>query len=142
MVETLRRAAPAAAPAGITATPTEDALEELKASLRRLLATLLDRALGIALDKVETLAGSFDEIAARGGVPINALLGGLRAKLQGRSAIWGAIKGAFGALSPQIKALLIIALVLALLLLPVTIVLLLLVLIAVAIWAAVRAGSR
>ena len=141
MVETLRRAAPAA-PAGVTANPTEEALDELKASLRRLLATLLDRALGIALDKVETLASSFDEIAARGGVPISALLGGLRAKLQGRSPIWGAIRGAFAALSPGVKALIIIALVLALLLLPVTVVLLLLALIVVAIWLAVRAGSK
>jgi hypothetical protein len=141
MVETLRRAAPAA-PAGITANPTEEALDELKASLRRLLATLLDRALGIALDTVETLAGSFDEIAARGGIPVSALLGGLRAKLQGRSPIWGAIRGAFAALSPGVKALIIIALVLALLLLPVTVVLLLLALIVIAIWLAVRAGSR
>jgi hypothetical protein len=141
MVETLRRAAPAA-PAGITANPTEEALDELKASLRRLLATLLDRALGIALDKVETLASSFDEIAARGGIPISALLGGLRAKLQGRSPIWGAIRGAFAALSPGVKALIIIALVLALLLLPVTVVLLLLALIVLAIWLAVRAGGK
>jgi hypothetical protein len=141
MVETLRRAAPADA-AGITAAPTEEALEDLKASLRRLLATLLDRALGIALDKVETLARSFDEIAARGGVPVGALLGGLRAKLQGRSPIWGAIRGAFAALSPGVKALIIVALVLALLLLPVTVVLLLLALIVLAIWAAVRAGNR
>jgi hypothetical protein len=141
MVETLRRAAPVA-PAGITANPTEEALDELKASLRRLLATLLDRALGIALEKVETLATSLDEIAARGGIPISALLGGLRAKLQGRSPVWGAIRGAFAALSPGVKALIIIALVLALLLLPVTVVLLLLALIVVAIWLAVRAGSK
>jgi hypothetical protein len=141
MVETLRRAAPGA-PARITANPTEEALDELKAGVRRLLATLLDRALGIALDKVETLARSFDEIAARGGVPINALLGGVRAKLQGRSPVWGAIRGAIAAMSPGAKALLILALVLALLLLPVTVVLLLLALIAVAVWAAVRSGSR
>jgi hypothetical protein len=141
MVETLRRAAPAT-PADITANPTEEALDELKASLRRLLATLLERAFGIALDKVETLAKGFDEIAARGGIPVSALLGGLRAKLEGRSPIWGAIRGAYSALSPGVKVLIVLALVLALVLLPVTVVLLLLALIVIAIWLAVRTSGR
>ena len=117
-------------------------MDELKASLRKLLATLLDRAFGLALEKVETLARSFDEIAARGGLPMHALLGGIGASLQGRNPIWGAIRGAIAGMSPEAKAALIVALVLALLLLPLTVVLLLLVLIAVAVWAAVRAGSQ
>lgn len=115
--------------------------EELKASLRKLLATLLDRAAGLALDKVGRLARSLDDIAARGGVGLNALLGGARAALEGHNPIWGAITGAVSALSPWAKAALIVALVLALLLLPVTVALLLLVLIVVVVVAAVRAGS-
>jgi hypothetical protein len=113
-------------------------VEELKASLRKLIATLLDRALGIALDKVEQLARTFDDIAARGGVKLNALVGGVRAKIEGRNPIWGAIKGALSAMSPPAKAALIAALILAVLLLPVTVVLLLLVLIVVAVVAAAR----
>jgi hypothetical protein len=116
-------------------------VEELKASLRKLLAALLDRALGIALDKVERIARNFDDIAARGGVGLNALVGGVRAKLEGRNPIWGAITGAMSAMSPQAKAALIAALILALLLLPVTVVLLLLVLIVVAVVAAAQARS-
>ncbi|MEN3271035.1 MAG: hypothetical protein V7646_7929 [Pseudonocardia sp.] len=128
---------------GAVAQPAEQTpLDELKASLRKLLATLMDRAFGLALDKVEVLAGKLDEVAARGGLGLNALLGGVRASLQGRNPIWGAIKGAVAAMSPAAKAALIVALVLALLLLPLTVVLLLLVLIVVAVWAAVRAGSR
>jgi hypothetical protein len=141
MVETATHAATRTSRA--VAQPAEQTpLDELKASLRKLLATLMDRAFGLALDKVEVLAGKLDEVAARGGLGLNALLGGVRASLQGRNPVWGAIKGAVAAMSPAAKAALIVALVLALLLLPLTVVLLLLVLIAVAVWAAVRAGSR
>ena len=115
--------------------------EHLKESLRKLLARLLDRGFGIALDKVEQLAQTLDDIAARGGYKIGALFGGARAAISGRNPIWGAITGAVAALSPAAKAAIIIALVLALLLLPVTVVLVLLFLIVVAIVAVVRARS-
>lgn len=115
-----------------------DPLRELKESLRRLLATLLERAVGLALDKVEQLARSLDEMATRGGPKLGALFGGARAALSGRNPVWGAIRGAVSALSPAAKVALVAALVLALLLLPVTVVLLLLVLIVVVVVAAVR----
>ena len=115
--------------------------EELKASLRRLLATLLDRAFGIALERVEDLAGWLDEVAARGGIKMNALLGGVRSAIGGRNPVWGAVVGAFRGMSPATKVALVAALVLALLLLPVTVVLLLLFLIIAAIVAAVRASA-
>jgi VIT1/CCC1 family predicted Fe2+/Mn2+ transporter len=89
--------------------------EQLKSSLRRLLAALLERGFGIVLESVERLAGTFDEIAARGGVKVGALWGGARAGLSGRNPVWGAVKGAFSALSAPARAALIIALVLALL---------------------------
>ncbi|WP_345605633.1 hypothetical protein [Pseudonocardia adelaidensis] len=130
-------------PGGNGSAPDEQPpLEELKASLRRLLATVLDRAFGIALERVEDLAGWLDEVAARGGIRMNALLGGARAALGGRNPVWGAIVGGFRAMSPAARVALIAALVLALLLLPVTVVLLLLFLIIAAVVAAVRASSR
>jgi hypothetical protein len=116
--------------------------EQLKASLRELLATLIDRAFGLALDAVEGLARALDDVAARGGLPLNALLGGARALLEGRNPVWGAVKGAVAAMSPAAKAALIAALVLAVLLLPLTVVLVLLALIVFAVWVAVRAASR
>lgn len=102
---------------------------------------MLERTFGMALDKVEQLSRKLDEIAARGGVKIGALLGGVRAAVAGKSTVWGAITGAFSALGPGAKATIIIVLVLALLLLPVTVLLILLLLIAVAIVAIVRTRS-
>jgi hypothetical protein len=124
-----------------TRTPDGPPTEQLKASLRRLLAVLLERGFGVVLDSVERLAGTFDEIAARGGVKMGALWGGATAGLSGRNPVWGAVKGAFSALSTPARGALIIALVLALLLLPVTVVLLLLALIALAIIAVVKTRS-
>lgn len=124
-----------------TERPEPAPLDELKASLRRLLATVLDTAFGLALDKVEDLARSLDDIALRGGPKVAALLGGVKAKLGGQNPVWGAIRGAFSAMSPMAKAALITVLVLALLLAPVTVVVLLLVLIVVAVVAAVRSNS-
>lgn len=135
--------APARSPVrGGTPQPSEGPpTEQLKASLRRLLGALLERGFGIALESVERLAGTFDEIAARGGVKVGALWGGATAGLSGRNPVWGAVKGAFSALSTPARAALIIALVLALLLLPVTVVLLLLALIGLAIIAVVKTRS-
>jgi hypothetical protein len=129
-------------PGGNGSGPDEPApFEELKASLRRLLATLLDRAFGIALDGVEGLARWLDEVTARGGVRMNALVGGARAVVSGRNPVLGALIGGFRALSPGAQVALVAALVLALLLLPVTVVLLLLFLIVAAIVAAVRTSA-
>ncbi len=116
--------------------------DQLRAALRELLAAVLERTFGMALDKIEQLSRTLDDIAAHGGYKIGALFGGVRAWAAGRSPVWGAIVGAFSALSPGAKAAIIIALVLALLLLPVTLVLLLLLLIAVAIVAVVQSRSR
>jgi hypothetical protein len=125
---------------GTAGQPTEQApTEQLKASLRELLATLIDRAFGLALDTVEGLARRLEEVAV--GLPLNALLGGAKAVLEGRNPVWGAIRETVAAMSPAAKAALITVLVLGVLLLPLIVVLLLLVLIVV-VWAAVRAGSQ
>jgi hypothetical protein len=115
--------------------------DELKAALRRLLATALERAFGIALEKLESFARTLDDMAARGGPKIGALIGAARATLVGANPVWGAVKGAFATLSPAAKAAVVTVIVLAVLLLPVTVLLVLLLLIAVAIVAAVRSGS-
>ncbi|HEY2202896.1 MAG TPA: hypothetical protein VGH99_00260 [Pseudonocardia sp.] len=116
-------------------------LDDLKASLRRLLAALLERGFGLALDKVEDLSSSLDDMASHGGFALGAVFGGVKALSQGGNPVWGAIKGAVSSLSPGAKAALIAVLVLALLLLPVTVVLLLLLLIVLAVVAAVRTSS-
>jgi len=118
-----------------------DPTDQLRESLRELLAALLDRGFGIALDKVEQLSRTFDEIAARGGYKIGALFGGTHAALSGRNPVWGAITGAVSALSPGAKAAVIALLILALLLLPVTVVLVLLFLIVVAVVAVARSRT-
>lgn len=129
-------------PGGNGSGPDEPApAEELKESLRRLLATVLDRAFGIALDGVEGLARWLDTVATRGGFRMNALIGGAQAVVGGGNPLWGALVGGLRALSPGARGALVAALVLAVLLLPVTVVLLLLVLIVVAIVGAARAAS-
>ena len=119
----------------------QTALEELRASLRTLLERLLERAFGIALEQVEGLARWLDDVRARGGIGVNAMLGGALAALRGRNPVWGALVGAWAGMSTGAKVALVIALVLALLLLPVTVVVLLVVLIVGAIVLAVKARS-
>jgi hypothetical protein len=129
-----RLANPALAPG---AAPTD----QLKASLRELLATVLDRGFGIALEAVEQIARGLEETAARGGLKVGALFGGAQAAIAGGNPVWGAIKGAVAALSPGARAALIVALILAVLLLPVTVVLVLLALIVLAIIAVIKVRS-
>lgn len=136
--DTRRRRSPL--PASVPQAPPPRPADELRASLRRLLTTLLERGFGIALDAVERMAANMDEIAAHRGVQVSAVLGGISAKVGGRSPLIGALKGALSALHPTVRVALIVALVLGLLLLPVTVVLLLLALIVLAIVLSVRAA--
>jgi hypothetical protein len=121
--------------------PVDSPTGELRAALRRLLVVTLDRSFGIALDQVESFAHTLDGMAARGGVQVGALIGAGRAVVGGKNPLWGAVKGAFAALSVGARAAVVLVLVLAVLLLPVTVLLVLLLLIVVAIIAAVRSGS-
>ena len=100
--------------------------EQLRASLRELLSAALGRVTEFALDKVDDAARSLESIAAEGGPKIGAVLGGVQAKLSGGNLVWGAMKGAFGALGPGAKVGIVLLLVLAVVLLPVSLVLVLL----------------
>jgi len=100
--------------------------QQLKASLQELLAAGVNRVAGFAMDKVDQAAQSLEDIAANGGPKIGAVLGGVEAKLAGNNPIWGAVKGAFGSLSPTARIGIALLLLLAVILLPVTLVLVLL----------------
>jgi hypothetical protein len=100
--------------------------QQLKASLRELLAAAMNRVAGFAMDKVDEAAQSLEDIAANGGPKIGAVLGGVEAKLAGNNPVWGAVKGAFGSLSPAARIGIALLLLLAVVLLPVTLVLVLL----------------
>ena len=100
--------------------------QQLNASLQELLAVALDRVAGFAMDKVDKAAQSLENFAVEGGPKIGALLGGVEAKLAGNNPVWGAVKGAFGSLSPAVRIGIVLLLLLAVVLLPVTLVLVLL----------------
>lgn len=102
-----------------------DAVAELRESLAELLRTTV----GLALDKVQELASSFDVLTRVKGSMLGAVLGGLRAGAAGDNPIWGAFRGAVAAMSTGTKVAIVLALVLAIVLLPVTVVLLLIALI-------------
>ena len=112
--------------------------DRLRDSLRTLLRDLLDAGFGLALDTVEKLARSLDDIRARGGIGLNALIGAAASKLTGRSPLLGAVAAAFTAMPAGMKWAIFLIALLAILLLPVTVVLLLLALIVLAIVVAVR----
>lgn len=132
-------------PSGTTSLPqpAQDATTELRASLYELLAVQLDRALGIALDKVEDLADGLENVAASGGVGMSALLGGVVGRLGGRNVAWSAIRGAFSAMTTAQRAGVVLALTLAVVLLPVAVLvaLVLVLLLAVAAMAASASDS-
>jgi len=107
--------------------------QQLKTSLRELLAVAVDRMAGFAMDKVDQASHSLEKVAADGGPKIGAVLGGIEAKLAGNNLVWGAVKGAFGSLSPAARVGILLLLVLAVILLPVTLVLVLLGLIVLAV---------
>src|SRR5215213_7092152 len=79
------------------------AAEELKKGLRKLGLALLNRAVAVVSDKVDDVARALEDVATRGGPKASALLGGLRAKLGGRNAVWGAIRAGVTAMHPVAK---------------------------------------
>jgi hypothetical protein len=102
-----------------------DAVAELRESLTELLRTLLRTTVGVGLEQVQRLAGSFDALTSVKDSALGAVVGGLRAGAAGKNPIWGAFRGAVAAMSTGTRVALLLALVLAIVLLPVTVVLLL-----------------
>lgn len=129
------------APAANPESPADPA-ERLKSSLQNLLAALIDRAAGVALSKIDDLAGSLEDVTARGGAGLAAALGAGKALLAGTNPIWGAIKAGFAALGTLAKTLLIVGLALSPVLLVVLAVLLVLAALVLAIVWAIRAATR
>ena len=81
-------------------------------SLERLAVALVDRAAGAAVDKVDDVAEKLEGITANGGVGLGAAFGAGSAMMAGKNPVWGAVKGAWGALSTGKKVGIVLGLVL------------------------------
>lgn len=123
----------------VGSTPEPTPGERLRVAGERILAAAVDRLSAIALEKVDDLAAGLEDFAANGGVGVGAALGAARAKMAGGNIVWGAIKGAFGALGTAAKVLVAVVIALAPVLLVVALVVLIVALLVWAIVAAVRA---
>jgi hypothetical protein len=115
-----------------------DAVAELRESLTELLRTLLRSTVGVGLEQVQRLAGSFNALTSMKDSALGAVVGGLRAGAAGNNPIWGAFRGAVAAMSTGTRVALLLALVLAIVLLPVTVVLLLIAIIVAVVVVVVR----
>ena len=113
-------------------------VEQLKLSLRKLLGAVVDKSVDAAVQGVEKLSDKLEDVARSGGPLTGAAGGWVRAALQGRNPLWGAVKGMVANLSTGRKVLIVLAAVLSLLLGPVVLVVALVALLVLAIVAAVR----
>jgi hypothetical protein len=115
-------------------------------SLTAALGDLRDAALRYAAvkasRKVEDWAEDLREFVASGGPATQAVFEGVKAKLQGKNPVWGAIKGAWSGASPQLKLAVVLILILTLVLAPVVLLMLLLGLLVAALVAGIRAATR
>lgn len=112
--------------------------ERIRASLQRLAVAAIDKAAGAAVDKVDDLSERLEEVTANGGVGLGAAFGAGNAMMAGKNPVWGAVKGAWGALSTGKKVAIVVGLVLLGLLGPVALIVALVVLLVVAIVKAVK----
>lgn len=123
---------------GLTVVPEAgpEPAQRLRAAGEQVLVALIDRLAGMACEKVDDLAAGLEDAARNGGVGVGAAIGAGKAKLDGRSVVWGAIKGGFAALGVAAKVLVAVVVALA----PVFLVLAVVVLIVAAlVWAIVAA---
>ena len=112
--------------------------ERIRTSLQQLGVAAIDRAAGAAVDKVDDLSERLEEITANGGVGLGAAFGAGNAMMAGKNPVWGAVMGAWGALSTGTKVAIVVGLVLLGLLGPVALIVALVVLLVVAIVKAVK----
>ncbi|MBC3192311.1 hypothetical protein H7X46_14695 [Pseudonocardia sp. C8] len=115
--------------------------QRLKESVQRLLVVLIDSAAGFAVDKVDDLADSLENVTARGGVGLSATLGAGRALLSGDNPLFAAARATYGTLGALGKTLMIIGLVLSPVLLVLLAVLLLVAAIVIAIVLVIRSAT-
>ncbi|MEQ3554035.1 hypothetical protein WIS52_26480 [Pseudonocardia nematodicida] len=134
---------PSGGAAGAPATQGDagEPLDRLKAAGERVLVALVNKMAELALEKVDDLASSLEEVAANGGVGLSAALGAGKAMAAGKSPLWGALKGGFSALGDLAKALVVVVLALSPVLLVVALVVLVVALLVWAIIAAIRAAT-
>lgn len=112
--------------------------ERLKLCGIRIAVALIDRAAGVAADKVDDVSDQLEKMASGGGVKLGALFGAGNAMMAGKNPVLGAVKGAWGALGTGPKIGIVVGLVLLGVLSPVALVLLLLGLLVAAIVSAVK----
>ncbi|WP_018331851.1 hypothetical protein [Actinomycetospora chiangmaiensis] len=99
--------------------------ERLKICGERLAVALIDRLAGLAADKVDGLSDQVEKIGSGGGLKMGAIFGAGNALMAGRNPLFGAMKGAWGALGTGPKIAIIVGLVLLGVLSPVALLLLL-----------------
>ena len=121
-----------------TAVADLNAGERLKTCGQRLAVAVIDRLAGIAADKVDDLSDQVEDMASGGGVKLGAIFGAGNALMAGKNPLFGAMKGAWGALGVGPKIAIIAGLVLLGVLSPVALLLLLVGLLIAGIVAAVR----
>lgn len=108
-----------------TAVADLNAGERLKICGERLAVAVIDRLAGVAADKVDDLSDNLEKMASGGGLKLGALFGAGNALMAGKNPLFGAMKGAWGALGIGPKIAIIVGLVLLGVLSPVALVLLL-----------------
>jgi hypothetical protein len=115
-------------------------------SLAPALSDLREAALRYATAKasrtVEHWVDDLNDFVASRGPATQAVVEGLKAKLQGKNPVGAAIKGAWSGISPEVKLAVVLILVLTLLLLPVVLLVLVLGLLVAALVAGIRAATR
>jgi hypothetical protein len=106
------------------------------------LGSVLDRIGEFLRDRVVDLVpGKLGGLAKGGGIGIAAATGAVKSMLASKNPVFGAIRGALGAIPTRVKVAVALALVLALILAPVLALLLLVVLLIVGIVKAIRAAT-
>jgi hypothetical protein len=115
---------------------------ELAPAVGRLAEAALQAATTKLSHKADGWIRGIDELAAAEGPAGRAGYEGLKARLQGKNAVWAATKGAWQGASVRLRVVAVLVVVLVLVLAPVVLVLLLLGLLIAAIIAGIRAATR
>ncbi|ANY05045.1 SRPBCC family protein [Pseudonocardia sp. HH130630-07] len=83
---------------GLSQLPTD----RLKDAAQMLLRTVTERAVDLALDRVDSLTDRLSDVAENGGVGLGSALGGGKAMLEGKNPVMGAVKGGLSAAKDKV----------------------------------------